>query len=154
MAKKTKKTDWKFFIILGSILLLGLSVLALNQKTTYRSDAATLDDCGNARTDCEVGPKAYDRETDTQRSNRCTYAYTQCAAAIGQCSEMKQQCIDSNPDDTGYCDTNYANCLGGAGGASKKNNCIVVGTAKGTRTVCGKTAVKREFNRLNKMMGW
>lgn len=34
-------TDWKFILMMLGILLVGLSVFVLNQKVTYKSDAAS-----------------------------------------------------------------------------------------------------------------
>ena len=55
MAKKRKKTmkrqikqlDWKFIVLAVGIILLGISILALNQKLTYKSSARLDPGAGN-----------------------------------------------------------------------------------------------------------
>ena len=142
---KTKKTDWKFITLLLCILLVGLSVLALNQRTAYRSDAAT-PDCAASKEIC-LG-------TDGNTEDSCHAEYIRCSKASNQCGSMKNTCVTNAAGDAELlkaCNTDYANC---AGGGSKKD-CIVVGTANGkTRKICGKSSINREFNRINKKMGW
>ena len=51
---KTKKTDWKFITLLISLLMVGLSVFALNQRTAYRSNAKPIDEAPRTATNKEV----------------------------------------------------------------------------------------------------
>lgn len=57
MAKKSGITDWKFVITLLSLLLVGLSVFALNQRMIYKSSAAPEDPCKREELSCKFACK-------------------------------------------------------------------------------------------------
>lgn len=54
MAKRNGITDWKFIITLLSLLLVGLTVFALNQKLSYKSSAAKDNACTTAEKGCKL----------------------------------------------------------------------------------------------------
>lgn len=99
MVKQTKKskpgiTDWKFILMLLGILLVGLSVFVLNQKTTYKSSAYSgcADMYKNCKEDCAtnsdkfgysgVGPNNGSLKTPTQ-------------TCIQACKSEKKMCEQS-----------------------------------------------------------
>ena len=131
--KKNQAMDWKFIVLLIGIVMVGLSVWALNQRVTYRSDAADVDKlkfCTEAQTTCN---------TDCDGITVIASDDSDLEETIANC---KTQCQSS-----------FANCYTPL--RNKQQNCIIIGSANGgTRTVCGKSAVKREFNKINKRMGW
>lgn len=67
--KKNQQIDWKFIIILVGIVMVGLSVWALNQRVSYRSDAAN-----------NIGI----RKDIFGKAGCDTFNYNQCLAQCGQ----------------------------------------------------------------------
>lgn len=158
---RKQKIDWKFIILLVGIVLVGLSVWALNQKVTYKSSAqmpggGNLFNCSEEYRNCMGGcstAKGPDACSGPANNRDCKSAVQRCKEG---CARERRQCNQMNktgqipgvpqtpPQGTAQNDggaanpeTNCANfdlqtCTTGCGGELKCE-----GQCKRTSMICG-----------------